>query len=68
MSPPLLGSSVTHKPAVTLTLGTGLLVGTVQDTFGGGAEGSGLHYAPGELFSQSVDLLTRYNKFVMTKI
>ena len=56
------------KPAVTLTLGTGLLVARVQDTFGRGGEGSGLYYAPGSAFSTSVDLLTRYDPLLADKI
>ena len=56
------------KPAITLTLGVGLLVGRIQETFGGGAEGSGLHHAPGELFKYSVDLLTRYDPYLVSKL
>ena len=52
------------KPAVSLTLGTGLLASRVQDTFGY----AGLYYAPGEVFSQSIDLLTRYNPQIGRKI
>ena len=56
------------KPAISLTLGTGLLVARVQDTFGGGGEDSGLFYAPGATFSQSIDLMTRYNPQIAQKI
>ena len=56
------------KPAVTLVLGTGLLAARVQDTFGGGGAGSGLYYAPGSTFSESIDLLTRYDPLLADKI
>ena len=52
------------KPAVSLTLGTGLLASRVQDTFGY----SGLYFAPGEKFSQSIDLMKRYNPQIAQKI
>ena len=56
------------KPAVTLTLGTGLLFARVQDTFGSGGKRSGLYYAPGSTLSTSVDLLTRYDPLLVDKI
>ena len=56
------------KPSFSLTLGTGLLVAQVQDTFGAGREDSCLFYAPGATFSQSIDLLTRYNPQIATKM
>ena len=56
------------KPAVTLTLGTGLLAARMQDTFGAGGEDSGLFYAPGATFAQAIDLLTRYDPHIATKI
>ena len=56
------------KPAITLELGVGLLVARVQETFGGGSEDSGLHFAPGDLFKHSVDLLTRYDRRIVEKI
>ena len=56
------------KPAVTLELGTGLLVARVQDTFGGGGADSGLYFAPGAIFADSIDLMTRYNPQIAQKI
>ena len=56
------------KPAITLELGVGLLVARIQETFGGGSEDSGLHFAPGDLFKHSVDLLTRYDRKIAEKI
>ena len=71
--PMLTSDSVTAltlctKPAITLSLGVGLLVGRIQETFGGGSEESGLHHAPGELFKFLVDLLTRYDPFLVSKL
>ena len=71
--PRLTSDSVTAltlctKPAITLELGVGLLVARIQETFGGGSEDSGLHYAPGDLFKHSVDLLTRYDRKIAEKI
>ena len=71
--PRLTSDSVTAltlctKPAMTLELGVGLLVARVQETFGGGSEESGLHYAPGDLFKHSIDLLTRYDRKIAEKI
>jgi hypothetical protein len=56
------------KPAVTLTLGTGLLAARVQDTFGAGGADSGFFYAPGSTFAHSIDLLTRYDAQIAKKI
>ena len=56
------------KPAVTLLLGTGLLAARIQSTFGGGDKDSGLFYAPGECFSDNIDLLTRYDALLCDKI
>ena len=71
--PRLTSDSVTAltlctKPAITLSLGVGLFVGRIQETFGGGSEGSGLHHAPGELFKFLVDLLTRHDPFLVGKL
>ena len=43
------------KPAVTLAMGTGLLVHRVQELF----TNVGLHCIPGHLFSGNINLLTR---------
>ena len=56
------------KSAVTLTLGTDLLVARVQDTFGVGSRESGHHYAPGAAFARSFNLLTCYNRSLASKI
>ena len=71
--PRLTSDSVTAltlctKPAITLALGVGLLVARIQETFGGGSEESGLHHAPGELFKFSINLLTRYDPLLVSKI
>ena len=52
------------KPAVTLAMGTGLLVHRVQDLF----TNAGLYFAPGHLFNGNVDLLTRYDQLLASKI
>ena len=56
--------SMFSKPAIQMTLGTGLIVTRVQDLF----TYSGLHFAPGSLFGGSVDLLTRYDPKILSKI
>ena len=40
----------------------------IQSTFGGGGKDSGLFYAPGECFSDNIDLLTRYDALLCDKI
>ena len=52
------------KPAVTLAMGTGLLVHRVQDLF----TNAGLYFAPGHLFNGNVNLLTRYDQLLASKI
>ena len=56
--------SLCCKPAVTLSLGTGLPVSRVQNLFCH----SGLHYVLETLFTGNVDLLTRYNRLIKSKI
>ena len=69
LNPCLLSDSQTMlsmlcKPAVQLTLGTGLVVSRTQDTFAY----EDMYFALWALFSKSVDLLIRYDTHILSKI
>jgi hypothetical protein len=56
--------SLCCKAAVQLDLGAGLTISRVQEMFGY----DNLHYAPGHLFESNVDLLTRYDVNLLSKV
>ena len=58
------GLSLACRAGVELDMGPGLTVSRIQEIFGN----KGLFYAPGTLFSESVDLLTRYDPHLRQKI
>ena len=58
--------SLCSKPSATLDLSTSLIVSRVQDLWAPHMDN--LFFAPGETFSQNVDLLTRYQPNLATKI
>ena len=58
--------SLCSKPSATLDLSTSLIVSRVQDLWSPHMDN--LFYAPGETFLQNVDLLTRYQPNLATKI
>ena len=58
--------SLCSKPSSTLDLSTSLIVSRVQDLWAPHLDN--LFFAPGETFQQSVDLLTRYQTNLATKI
>ena len=58
--------SLCSKPSATLDLSTSLVVSRVQDLWAPHMDN--LFFAPGETFSQNVDILTRYHQNMATKI
>ena len=58
------GLSLCCKASLQLDMTAGLIVSRVQETFGN----DGLFHAPGQLFSGNVDLLTRYDPGLLSKI
>ena len=58
--------SLCSKPSATLDLSTSLIVSRVQDLWAPTMDN--LFFAPGDTFSQNVDILTRYQQNIATKI
>ena len=58
--------SLCSKPSATLDLSTSLIVSRVQDLWAPHMDN--LFFAPGDTFSQNVDILTRYQQNIATKI
>ena len=58
--------SLCSKPSATLDLSTSLIVSRVQDLWAPHMDN--LFFAPGDMFSQNVDILTRYQQNMATKI
>ena len=56
--------SLCSRPSSTLDLSTSLIVRRVQEVFGH----SNLFFAPGKIFEQGVDLLTRYRPKLLSLI
>ena len=56
--------SLCSRPSSTLNLSTSLIVSRVQEVF----THPNLYFAPGKIFQQGVDLLTRYRPKLMTLI
>ena len=56
--------SLCSRPSSTLELSTSLVVSRVQETFGY----KNLFYLPGSYFSTIIDLLTRYDVKILSKI